>query len=320
MVIELNYSVMLKKIFYYTAAIILTMSFSSCDDDEETISPKDPDTAEKVSIDRFSDMHATLMKRSENTDLPAENEPIDFDQNGFITQSYGPDGKIVRYYNFDVQPLTPAPIYVLVKGESNSMVEGQLNIINVIPGDAEYNDFWQMYFVTVPDDYKANTITSYQEIYDNGYEIEKLANIVNCPVVPYGSTATQNISGNNNTLFRGWYKSKVAYYFSFEEKDIVATSNGLTPTSPIYVTFNINPDDNNPASGPASGIKLEEDGIQSHNVIETIPSDYYYSPLWSVYVYNNADFDQVDNLTTAKAAETLMENAMYVNCPVVYVE
>jgi hypothetical protein len=68
----------------------------------------------------------------------------------FITKGFTPSGQTVEYYNFDVQPTAPAPIWVLFKqGESNP-VSGQLNIINVIPGDAGYNDFWQVYKVIVP--------------------------------------------------------------------------------------------------------------------------------------------------------------------------
>ena len=40
-------------------------------------------------------------------------EPVDFDTGPFITQGLSPStGKPVRYYNFDVQGTTPAPVYV----------------------------------------------------------------------------------------------------------------------------------------------------------------------------------------------------------------
>lgn len=312
---------MLRRDTFYGIAIVLIIVFTACSkDDEEKQVAKDPTTAEKVSVDRFSDEAAVLMKRSANEAMPAVNAPVNFDEAHFKTQSLGPDGQIVRYYNFDVQALAPAPIYVLVQGEDNTPVNGQLNIIDVIPGESGYSDFWLMYFVKVPDNYLANSITSYQEIVDKGYNIEKQTAIVNCPVVPYGSTADENVNGSANPLLQGWYKGKAVFYFTFEEKELHADNLGLVPVSPIYVTFNINPDEANPESGPPSGIKFETNGVQSHNVIETIPVDDDYSPLWAVYVYDNADFENVSNLETAKAANILMENAMYVNCPVVYVE
>jgi len=301
--------------FVFSIAVILT----ACSNDNE-VKPiaKDPDKAEIVVIDRFSDA-AVLMKRSADSNMPAANAPINFDEAPFKTQSLGPDGQVVRYYNFDVQTLLPAPIYVLVKGANNTPVEGQLNIIDVIPGEEKYSDFWQIYFVTVPDNYLSNSISSYNEIIDKGYSIEKQSAIVNCPVVPYGSTANENVFGATNSLHRGWYKGKVVYYFTYDEKELHADNLGLTPVSPIYVTFNINPNETNPESGPPSGFVMETGGLQTHNVIETIPSDDDYSPLWSVYIYDNADFDNVSDLNTVKAANILMENAMYVNCPVVYV-
>jgi len=73
-------------------------------------------------------------------------------------------------------------------------------------------------------------------------------------------------------------------------------------------------------SGPASGVLTETGSVQTQGVVATVPGDIDYSPLWSVYVYDNADFDSVDNLTTAQAANILMEGAMYVNCPIVYME
>ena len=69
------------------------------------------------------------------------------------------------------------------KEEEETPVEGQLNVIDVIPGDPGYNDFLLMVMVTVPDDYVANTVTSYQEIYEKNYNITSTNIIVNCPVV-----------------------------------------------------------------------------------------------------------------------------------------
>ena len=102
---------------------------------------RDPNTASVVSVDRFSDAFAHLFKRSGNPAFPAPNAPINCDQGAFITRGLGPNGEKVAYYNFDVLPTTPAPIYVLFAG--STQVQGQLNIIDVVPGDPGYNDFWR---------------------------------------------------------------------------------------------------------------------------------------------------------------------------------
>lgn len=309
-----------KDVYIILGIIILVFVISNCSDDEVKPKAKDPNTAQIVSIDRFSDVAATLMKRSEDPLLPSANESINFDLGDFITQGFGPDGQVVVYYNFDVQPLTPAPIYVLYKEDSDEPLEDQLNIINVIPGDVGYNDFWLVTKVTVPENYIANTLTNYNDIISAGYSKEVTSTLVNCPVVPQGSIANMRLSTESKTLDRGWYKDQIVYYFTFMEKALEANAGGLTPISPIYVTFNINPDDLNSESGPPSGIVTEPGSVQSHNVIATIPSDEDYSPLWSVYVYDNADFDAVMDLSTAQAANILGQGVMYVNCPVVYVE
>ncbi len=280
--------------------------------------PMDPDDAPKASIDRFAEGTGMLMVRDASNGLPEANEPINFDNEPFITQGLGPDGQMVEYYNFDVQSTTPAPIYVLFREGESDPVEGQLNIVDVIPGDDGYNDFWDVHFVTVPANYLANTIHSYDQIMDGGYEIEEAGVLVNCPIVPDGSTASKRYGGEDNGLTRGWYKDQVVYYFNFAEKDLAPTGSDMVPLSPIYVCFNINPDQ--PDGGPASGFKTEMGSSQTHNVIATVPMDEAYSPLWSVSPYDNADFADVMDLDSALMANILDMGVAFVNCPVVTVQ
>lgn len=291
----------------------------ACEKKNKESVPRDPETAEKVAVDRFSDQAAVLMKRSSNPDLPGTNEPIDFDMGDFITTSFGPDGQQVQYYNFDVQPTSPAPLYVLFREGSGTSVEGQLNIIDVLPGDEGYSDFWQVYAVTVPTGYQANTISSLARINSAGYSKEKTSILVNCPVVPYGSTAEKRYGDGSPGLHHGWYRDKVVYYFTFEEKQLSPTPAGTVPLSPIYVCFTKNPDPEDPTSGPPSGFPTDPGSLQTHNVIGTIPEDEAYSPLWLVNVYENIDFENVSDLASAKSANILMAAAMNVNCPVVFI-
>ena len=304
--------------------IILSVLFAACKKDDDMMpEPKDPGMAEKAVIDRFSDAAGNLFKRSENSSLPGENEAIDFDQGPFITQGLAPDGQIVRYYNFDVMPLKSAPIFALFREGESDPVAGQLNIINVIPGDAGYSDFWHVHKVIVPVGYEANTVTSYAEIIDNGYTIESTNLIVNCPVVPEGSTATKRYNASEPTgLINGWYKGKLVFYFTFAEKQITvtppATGHPDVPVSDILVTFNINPDMT--GGGPASGFVTEGGSMQTHNVVQTIPTDADYSPLWDVDVYDNANFNMVHDWQTAMNANILASGVALVNCPIVEME
>jgi len=294
--------------------LIGLLVFGSCKKDDDSKTWRDPNTAETAVIDRFSAAAGHLQVRNGSNLLPGPNQAVDFDQSPFITTGLTPGGQPVQYYNFDVQPLHPAPIWAFFK--NGQPVSGQLNIINVIPGDSGYNDFWQVYKVNVPNDYTANTITSYDELIGSGYAIEKTSDLVNCPVVPKGSTATKRLNGGDATLTRGWYKSKIVHYFNFSERPLMTTSSGMVPAIPIYVTFNLNPDQ--PGGGPESGFKTESStSLQTHNVIAALPSQSGYTPLWTVMVYDNASFGNVTNLMTAAAAPLLNPQAGTVNCPVV---
>jgi hypothetical protein len=278
--------------------------------------PGDPATAVEATIDRFSDAAGMLFRRSGNAALPAAGEAIDFDQGPFITQGLGPDGQVVRYYNFDVMPTTPAPIYAFFY-ENGDPVPNQLNVVDLVPGDDGYSDFWQVVLVTVPDDYVANTVTSLDGIVASSFETEVTDMIVNCPVVPEGSTADLRLSGGGTGLTRGWYQGELIHYFNFVEAPLTPTDQDAVPTAPIFVTFNINPDQE--GGGPPSGFVTEVGSDQTHNVVSTLPGDVGYSPLWDVFPYDNAAFDAVTDLASAQAADDF-GLAARVNCPIVFIE
>jgi hypothetical protein len=298
--------------------LAITLTIVACEDESSTShqpQAKDPATAAKVSVDRFSDKAATLMRRSTAPSLPAANHPIAFDSGEpFITAGLGPSGEHVRYYNFDVQPTAPAPIYAFFRA-GGVAVDGQLNVVDVVPGDAGYNDFWQVHKVTVPSSYVPNSVTSLAEITAAGFPIEPTQMLVNCPVVPDGSVATLRFSSETSSLQSGWYKGMVVKYFSFSEK---ALSGAVVPVAPIFVTFNINPDKS--GGGPGSGFVTEPGSAQTHNVVTVIPADAGYSPLWSVDVYDNSAFATVANLATVQAAPQLGSGVASVNCPIVEVK
>jgi hypothetical protein len=278
---------------------------------------KDPDTAPLAAIDRFSDGFAHLFKRSGNASLPSPNAPIDMDQGPFITHGLGPSGEKVTYYNFDVLPTTPAPIYVFFKQGATTELAEQLHVIDVLPGDPGYNDFWQVIQVTVPDGYVPNSVTSFAEMQAAGFSTTPTNTLVNCPVVPDRSTAQLRYTPQESTaLARGWYRGQIVKYFNFAER-MLMTSAGGVPTAPIYVTFNVNPDPSDPMSGPASGFQTEPSSMQTHNVVGALPEDMSYSPLWMVIAYDHASFASVGDLATAQQAPVLVPNAGLVNCPLV---
>jgi hypothetical protein len=286
----------------------------------DTMKPLDPDQAPIAAVDRFSDKAATIYMRTADDRLPGHipgpNEPVDFDTGPFITQGLSPrTGKPVRYYNFDIQSTTPAPVYVLYREGEDKPVVGQLEIIDTLPGEKGYNDFRQVWKVSVPKDYVANTITDADALSQAGYKPERTDTLRNMPVVPDKSIARERLNGESAELRRAWYRGQVAKFFSFNEAPLVGTS---VPLSPIYVSFNINP--GQPNGGLASDFRIEPNTLQTHNVPATLPGDTAYSPLWLSVAYDNADWPSVHNLDTALKAKVIPTRVLTVNCPIVFIE
>ena len=281
--------------------------------------PLDPDQAPIAAVDRFSDKAAHLQVRTADNHIPGPNEPVDFDTGPFITQGLSPTtGKPVRYYNFDVQSTTPAPVYVLYREGEDKPVAGQLDIIDTLPGEKGYNDFRQVWKVSVPKDYVANTITDAAHAAQTpATRWNRPIRCVTCRWCPTSRARRARLKGESAELQRAWYQGQVAKFFSFDEAPLSAAGANV-PLSPIYVTFNVNP--GQPNGGPGSGFRTEPNSQQTHNVPATLPGDAGYSPLWLVAVYDNADFPSVHDLDTALKAKVLAPGAATVNCPIVFIE
>ncbi len=279
--------------------------------------PLDPDQAPIAGVDRFSKEAAHLQLRTADNHIPGPNEPVDFDTGPFVTQGWSPStGKPLRYYNFDVQSTTPAPVYVLYREGEDKPVTGQLDIIDTLPGEKGYNDFRQVWKVSAPKDYVANTIANAATLLAAGYKMEQTGTLRNMPVVPDKSRAKARLQGESAKLQRAWYQGRVAKFFSFDETPLSLAGTNV-PVSPIYVTFNVNPGE--PNGGPGSGFRTEPSSEQTHNVPATLPGDAGYSPLWLVAVYDNADFPSVRDLQTALKAKVLAPGVATVNCPIVFI-
>ena len=269
----------------------------------------DADTGvEFVSVDRFSDDAGTIMRRSDNPALPAPNEAIDYDAD-FLSHALSPSGEGVSYYAFDVSSLLSAPVYAFAYASGPSTgVDGQAPVFDVIPGDEGYNDFWQMVRVLVPDNYEVNSLRSLEDIENSGFELERTGTIINCPIVPFGSTA--DLAERDAV---GWYKGKHVQYFSFEslETSIVNPGSLDVPYAVVRVIFEGN--------DPSKGMKIDPDTGKTHNVFDTIPGDELYRALWRHDFVDESEFGSVHDWESSVAAieaEVGMDNIL-VNCPVV---
>ena len=279
------------------------------------LQPKDPDQAPIATVDRFSDAAGTLLKRSADNHLPGPNEPIDFDTPPFNVWGLSPAGEPALYYHLDVKSTTPVPAYILYREGEDMPVQEQLDIIDTLPGEQGYNDFWQVWKVWVPKDYVANTITDASMLQQAGYKIEKTDKLLNMAVVPDKSRARVRFNGGHPELQRAWYRGQVAKFFLFDEAPL-SVSGDKVPVSPIYDGFTINP-------GQPGGEKefcTDPNSTQTHNVVATMPGDKAYSPLWLRVVYDSAACASVHNLETALQAKKVAANVLFINCPMVSVK
>ena len=253
-----------------------------------------------VVIDRFSASAAHLMVRDASNGLPAPGAPIDLDVPPFVTHGLGPDGAHVHYYNFDVQPDRPARLYRFVRAD-RAPIAGQPDVVDAIPGDPGYSDFWRIIYVRVPDAFVPGSITSAQQI--GNLPVEEDARAIDCPIVPAGTTAREGSPERIELAYRG------ARVECLRFGDPLLLSDGDVPTSPIYVTF------------AREKLFRTEPGAaaQTHNVVLSVPGDVDYSPLWAVHVYDPAAFDRVHDEASATAAPLVNPAGPHVNCPVVSV-
>jgi hypothetical protein len=224
--------------------IAAALSALECEAALAASQPIDPDHAPIAAVDRYSDSAGTLLRRSADTRLPGPNEPIDFDRPPLNTLGFSPAGEPVLYYHLDVQSTTPAPVYILYREGEDEPVQGQLDIIDTLPGQKGYNDFRQVWKVWVPKDYLANTITNTAALQQLGYKMEKRDKLLNMAVVPDKSRARFRFNGGNSELQSAWYEGQVAKFFVFDEAPLTAAEDKV-PVSPIYDGFTVNPGEPN---------------------------------------------------------------------------
>jgi len=261
--------------------------------------PAAGDHAHGLVIDRFGPRAGHLMVRAQRPDLPGADAPIDLDRAPFVTQGLDPTGKPVRYYNFDIQSDVPAELYRFRR--AGQPIAGQPDVVDVIPGDAGYSDFWQITWVDVPATFVPGSVTSASQL--RGLAVARSGKAIDCPIVPAGTIGREGSPRTTTLLYRG---GRVTCLLFGPE---LTMDGDRVPTSPIYVTFASE-------AGPSSGFRTEPRTPQTHNVVMSLPGDLDYSPLWSVHIYDRAAFERVHDAESALAAP-LVKQGPLVNCPIV---
>jgi len=201
-------------------------------------------------------------------------------------------GRSVRYFDFGPVKLAPgnklAPIWVVKNGAA-----GQRNVIDTVPGRKDYSPLWAVVEVTWHDGATPRVLRSADAVRaaDEAGEVtlRKTAIVVNCPV------------------------------FGFGQKEVLGFAKGKT-----IAYYDLGPVRLKPGNKVAPIWVLTNGVAEQHNVVDTLPGDRDYTPLWKVSKVTFTGGVTPRLLTSAadvKAAvaageATVETTSIVVNCPV----
>lgn len=170
-----------------------------------------------------------------STDIISTQTPVnDLDRPNPIPQVDGwDDGDTIQYWDFGQNPPIAIPILAFFQADNpDAMISGQNNIIDSIPGQPGYSDFWRVYKVLAPSDYTPNSIKSFEAAMDSGYTIEITDIVVNCPVV----NPDNALEGSSQGLVQGWYRGREVFYFDFGTRSL---ATGFSVIAPRFTHFSL---------------------------------------------------------------------------------
>ena len=137
-------------------------------------------------------------------------------------------GHTVGYYDFGPIKLEPgnrlAPIWTVTNG-----VPGQHNIIDTVPGAADYTPLWQLNKVTFKAGAKPHLLRSRAEVQAASrageVTITRTSTIVNCPVLGFGQKRVAGFSAGKTIHYYDLGPVKVAP--GNAELPLIAVTNGV---------------------------------------------------------------------------------------------
>ena len=202
-------------------------------------------------------------------------------------------GRTVRYLDLGAVKLAPgnrvAPIWVVTNGTGT-----QRNIIDVVPGRDGYTPLWRVTMVTWKRGFTPRTLKSAvavrAAVRAGKVTLKRTGIVVNCPVL-----------GFDQPLTLGFHKGQTVAYLDL---GLIKLRPGNT-VAPIWAVTNGTGD--------------------QRNVIDVVPGDDGYTPLWGVRMVTWKDGVAARTLRSAEEVEaalaagevTIEETDLVVNCPVV---
>ena len=138
-------------------------------------------------------------------------------------------GRTIDYYDFGPIKLKPgnklAPIWTVTNG-----VAAQHNIVDTVPGNADYTPLWQLNKVTFKAGAKARLLRSRREVLAASrageVTITSTSIVVNCPVLGFGQRRVAGFSAGKTIHYYDLGLVKVAP--GNAELPLVAVTNGVT--------------------------------------------------------------------------------------------
>jgi len=205
-------------------------------------------------------------------------------------------GQQISYYDFGPIKLKPgnklAPIWAVTNGAA-----GQHNIIDTVPGQADYSPLWQVNMVTFKDGTTPHLLKSKADV-DAAVKagevtVTQTNTVVNCPVLGFGQ---KKVAGFSN--------GHVIHYYDLGPVK-VAPGNVVAPLFTVT----------NPV------------GPQQHNIAEEsiAPGQTKYPPLWGIIKVTFkagvkphliSSYAQIKKAQAAGQV-TIIKTPLVVNCPVV---
>ena len=191
-------------------------------------------------------------------------------------------GEEVSYYDLGANTalegdtVATAGVWAFVEGfddeGSPTFIPGHRTLFDVAPGDEGYSDLWDVSFVIVPPGYDSQAIHSLAQLHASGLEIRHVGMLVNCPIVPEGSTIDD---GRN--LRHAWVRGEPVDYFHF----------GVTSDVPMRVWV------------PIEGFDADGEPILvagQYPIVEAVPGESGYSDFQRVYYVTVDDAYEANSL------------------------
>lgn len=202
-------------------------------------------------------------------------------------------GRTIQYFDFGPIRLKPgnklAPIWTFTNG-----APGQRNIVDTVPGRADYSPLWQVERVTWADGATPRVLRSAAEVRAarSGGEltIERTTMVVNCPVLGFGQVRHP-----------GFSRGKVIHYYDLGPVKVRAGNEVV----PLWTVTN--------------GLRRQL------NIADVRPGQTAYPPLWAIIEVTwkpTATKRLLTSLAAIKRARsagevTLKKTPLVVNCPLV---